>query len=92
VIRDYAMRWTTGVKYPAGVGKGSFFSVTAFRPALGAGQPPIQCDKGVLLPKIKRRVREAVHYVVPTLRIHPPISLRDVMLSQVEDEPSWNGT
>jgi hypothetical protein len=56
------MGWTIGVLgFDSRQGLGIFFITTAYRPALGPTQPPIQRVPGALPVGIKRPGREAYH-------------------------------
>jgi hypothetical protein len=52
--------WTTGVRFPAGVGT-FFIFVTASGPVFGPTQPPIQWVQGVLSAEVKLPQSEADH-------------------------------
>jgi len=58
-IGDWATRWTTGIRFPAGAG--TFYFATTSRPALRFIQPPIEWVAGALSPGAKRPGSEADH-------------------------------
>jgi hypothetical protein len=75
------------VRFPAGTGNFSFH--TAFRPALGPTQPPIQWVPGAVSLGVKRPGREADHSPPSSaevkewveLYLHSPIRLSGVVFS-----------
>jgi len=56
-----ATRWTTGIRFPAGIGKGSFLFAIPSRPGLGPTQPSIQGVPAAPFPGVKQPVREVDH-------------------------------